>query len=289
MKSSAIVGKLALLRAFKNYCESCQIQFDLGQLATLCFTSQIHLVSASALRRLTVVVFQQPTEPNTAVNITACRRRSTSMHALLGDPRLYPLLDVVASHSTTQVVGAPVRMGRFLHIGAFTRSPNRTTKHYTEHHLGAFALSRLQTVVLTLIWQACSPSPPISTVKAVPVGILRPNPIPRKPMSFACRWGVHCSGLAVRMPPTCSRFARIAAMSVANVGLQQFFLLDSGSNSSVVHNFAAETSIEPDGLGRFQASHSSRAGDKRADLQTELLQHGNEQIGQRVVVLPVEG
>src|SRR5437868_6398287 len=36
-----------------------------------------------------------------------------------GDPRLAPLLDVAAAEGITLVVGAPVRVGSTLHIGAF--------------------------------------------------------------------------------------------------------------------------------------------------------------------------
>src|SRR4051794_6592747 len=54
------------------------------------------------------------------------------------DPRLSPLLDLAASRGTTLIVGAPVRAGTSLHIGAFILSPDRTTGLYTKHHLGAF-------------------------------------------------------------------------------------------------------------------------------------------------------
>lgn len=54
------------------------------------------------------------------------------------DPRLYPLLDMAASHDTTLVVGAPVRLGPSLYIGAFILSPDRSTGIYTKHRLGAF-------------------------------------------------------------------------------------------------------------------------------------------------------
>ena len=54
------------------------------------------------------------------------------------DPRLAPLLDLAASRGTTLVVGAPVRIGPALHIGAFILSPDRTTGLYTKHRLGAF-------------------------------------------------------------------------------------------------------------------------------------------------------
>lgn len=54
------------------------------------------------------------------------------------DPRLAPLVEAAASASMTLVVGAPVRIGSRLHIGAFIISPDRTTALYTKHHLGAF-------------------------------------------------------------------------------------------------------------------------------------------------------
>ncbi len=57
------------------------------------------------------------------------------------DPRLAPLVEVAASSSITLIVGAPVRMGPRLHIGAFIVSPDRTVGVYTKHHLGAFSAS----------------------------------------------------------------------------------------------------------------------------------------------------
>lgn len=57
------------------------------------------------------------------------------------DPRLDPLVDVACSQSITLVVGAPVRLGARLHIGAFVLYSNRTTALYTKHRLGAFGES----------------------------------------------------------------------------------------------------------------------------------------------------
>lgn len=54
------------------------------------------------------------------------------------DPRLVPLLDLAHSHGTILVVGAPVRVGPVLHIGAFVLGPDRTTRLYTKRRLGAF-------------------------------------------------------------------------------------------------------------------------------------------------------
>jgi predicted amidohydrolase len=57
------------------------------------------------------------------------------------DPRLSSLLDAAASWSLSLVVGAPLRVGPTLHIGAFILSPNRTIEVYTKHRLGAFSPS----------------------------------------------------------------------------------------------------------------------------------------------------
>jgi predicted amidohydrolase len=57
------------------------------------------------------------------------------------DPRLSPLIEASASASVTLVVGAPVRIGPQLHIGALILRPDGTTALYTKHHLGAFPAS----------------------------------------------------------------------------------------------------------------------------------------------------
>src|SRR5438045_2001658 len=54
------------------------------------------------------------------------------------DPRLASLLQLAASQATILVVGAPVRVGPFLYIGAFILHPTGTTELYMKHHLGAF-------------------------------------------------------------------------------------------------------------------------------------------------------
>jgi predicted amidohydrolase len=55
-----------------------------------------------------------------------------------GDHRLAPLIDTAVAHGVTLVVGAPVRLGEALHIGAFIIRPDWTTEVYTKHRLGAF-------------------------------------------------------------------------------------------------------------------------------------------------------
>jgi RimJ/RimL family protein N-acetyltransferase/predicted amidohydrolase len=57
------------------------------------------------------------------------------------DARLSPLLDAASSLALTLIVGAPVRIGSRLHIGAFILFPNRTSELYTKQHLGAFSPS----------------------------------------------------------------------------------------------------------------------------------------------------
>jgi predicted amidohydrolase len=57
------------------------------------------------------------------------------------DPRLSSLIDAASSHSMTLIVGAPVRIGARLHIGAFILSPGGTPELYTKHYLGAFSAS----------------------------------------------------------------------------------------------------------------------------------------------------
>ena len=57
------------------------------------------------------------------------------------DRRLAPLVEEAARLSMILVVGAPVRIGARLYIGAFILSPDRTIEIYTKHHLGAFSES----------------------------------------------------------------------------------------------------------------------------------------------------
>jgi predicted amidohydrolase len=54
------------------------------------------------------------------------------------DPRLASLVEAASTHRMTLVVGAPVRIGSRLHIGAFVLSPDRSIELYTKHRMGAF-------------------------------------------------------------------------------------------------------------------------------------------------------
>jgi predicted amidohydrolase len=57
------------------------------------------------------------------------------------DARLDPLVEEASCCSMTLIVGAPVRIGSRLHIGAFVVFPDRTVGLYTKQHLGAFSTS----------------------------------------------------------------------------------------------------------------------------------------------------
>lgn len=55
------------------------------------------------------------------------------------DRRLAPLAEAAAAFSIVLVVGAPVRIGNALHIGAFILHPNGALELHTKHELGAFS------------------------------------------------------------------------------------------------------------------------------------------------------
>lgn len=57
------------------------------------------------------------------------------------DARLAPLVEEASCCSMILIVGAPVRIGSRLHIGAFVVFPDRTVGLYTKQHLGAFSTS----------------------------------------------------------------------------------------------------------------------------------------------------
>jgi predicted amidohydrolase len=57
------------------------------------------------------------------------------------DERLAPLVEAARVCSMTLVVGAPVRIGSRLHIGAFILSPDGAVGLYTKQRMGAFSES----------------------------------------------------------------------------------------------------------------------------------------------------
>jgi predicted amidohydrolase len=95
----------------------------------------VRLVHAAAREQAQVLVF--PELSLTGYELDLARALAFSP----GDPRLGALRDAATSGSITLVVGAPVRIGSRLHIGAFILSPDGTVEVYTKRHLGAFSPS----------------------------------------------------------------------------------------------------------------------------------------------------
>ncbi len=96
---------------------------------------QLRLVHSAAEEQAQVLVF--PELSLTGYELELADRVAFSQ----SDPRLAPLVEAASTHFLTLVVGAPVRIGAQLHIGAFIVSPDRTVEVYTKHHLGAFPTS----------------------------------------------------------------------------------------------------------------------------------------------------
>ncbi|HJO03259.1 MAG TPA: carbon-nitrogen hydrolase family protein [Acidobacteriota bacterium] len=93
------------------------------------------LVHAAAEARVQVVVF--PELSLTGYELDLVGELAFSER----DARLAPLNELAASCAMTLVVGAPVRIGSRLHIGAFIVSPDRSVEIYTKRKLGAFPAS----------------------------------------------------------------------------------------------------------------------------------------------------
>ncbi|MGH9868981.1 MAG: carbon-nitrogen hydrolase family protein [Candidatus Polarisedimenticolia bacterium] len=93
----------------------------------------LRLAGIAARERAQVVVF--PELSLTGYELDLARDLAFSQT----DPRLAPLVEMAASSSLILIVGAPVRMGPLLHIGAFIIHPDRAVDVYTKHHLGAFS------------------------------------------------------------------------------------------------------------------------------------------------------
>jgi predicted amidohydrolase len=90
------------------------------------------LVRAAAEARARVLVFPELSLTGYELGLAADLAFSED------DARLAPLTGLAASHDMTLVVGAPVRLGARLHIGAFILSPDGSVALYTKQRLGAF-------------------------------------------------------------------------------------------------------------------------------------------------------
>ena len=92
----------------------------------------VRLVHAAAEERARLLVF--PELSLTGYELDLADQLAFSAR----DPRLAPLIECASSCGMTLVVGAPVRIGSRLYIGAFILSPDRSVDLYTKHRLGAF-------------------------------------------------------------------------------------------------------------------------------------------------------
>jgi predicted amidohydrolase len=92
----------------------------------------VRLVRVAAEERARVLVFPELSLTGYELDL------ATDLAFTADDPRLDPLVEAAASSAMALVVGAPVRIGARLHIGALIVSPDRTIEVYTKHYLGAF-------------------------------------------------------------------------------------------------------------------------------------------------------
>ncbi len=95
----------------------------------------VRLVHAAAEERAQVLVFPELSLTGYELDL------ATELAFSERDPRLAPLVEMASSYRMTLIVGAPVRIGSRLHIGAFIVSSDREVGLYTKHHLGAFPTS----------------------------------------------------------------------------------------------------------------------------------------------------
>jgi len=92
----------------------------------------VRLVRAAAEEQAEVLVFPELSLTGYELDL------ANDLAFAESDPRLAPLIALASSYGMTLIVGAPVRIGPRLHIGAFILSPDRSVGLYTKHYLGAF-------------------------------------------------------------------------------------------------------------------------------------------------------
>jgi len=95
----------------------------------------VRLVHAAAEEQAQVLVF--PELSLTGYELDLANELAFSER----DPRLAPLVELASSYRMTLIVGAPVRIGSRLYLGAFIVSSDGAVDLYTKHHLGAFPSS----------------------------------------------------------------------------------------------------------------------------------------------------
>jgi predicted amidohydrolase len=160
----------------------------------------LRLVHAAAEERAEVLVF--PELSLTGYEIDLARGLAFSQT----DPRLFPIVEAAASASMTLIVGAPVRIGTRLHIGAFMVSPDGTVDLYTKHHLGAFS-------------GAASVDGVVPPAEATVF-----HPGDRNPL---VRWGGHVAAVAVCADTGRPSHAQAAAERGASTYLASMFVIPS--------------------------------------------------------------
>ena len=101
-------------------------------------TQHLRLLAAAADAGAQVVVF--PELSLTGYELDLARALAFTEN----DGRLAPLVAAAASAGVTLVVGAPVRVGERLYLGALIVGPDGATELYTKHRLGAFGESARQ-------------------------------------------------------------------------------------------------------------------------------------------------
>ena len=92
----------------------------------------VRLIHAAADRHVRVLVFPELSLTGYELDL------ASGLAFTQSDPRLTPLIELASSHGMMVVVGAPVRIGGALYIGAFIVSSDGSVDLYTKHRLGAF-------------------------------------------------------------------------------------------------------------------------------------------------------
>ncbi len=177
------------------------------------------------------------------------------------DRRLEPLVDVACSRSITLIVGASVRLGARLHIGAFVLYPDRTTALYTKHRLGAFGESA-----------RCDGIVPPAEATAFEPG--NRNPL--------VRWDAYRAAVAICADIGASSHAENAAARGAAAYLASMFVIPSDfqSESARLSGYAAEHAMVV-ALANFGSASGGLAAAGRSSIWS--------QSGELIVQLPSNG
>ena len=189
------------------------------------------------------------------------------------DPRLSSLLDAASSHSMTLIVGAPVRIGPRLHIGAFILFPDRTTELYTKHRLGAFPPSAI-----------CDGTVPPAEATVFQLG-------DRNPL---IRFGGNIAAVAVCADIGRSSHPQLAADRGARTYLASMFVIPSEFEGEVskLRRYAVQHSMMV-ALANFGGPSGGLASAGRSAVWSEtgqlLVQLGAKGAGAAVVTEPQRG